>query len=211
MAKLKALVKAGVMNLEGFYTVGGRTAIDFVNTGAKSDGGDDKLATFENLLSFLKSSQLLHEDEASTYHMYLFQNPQRCEAVMESLRALRKELAQALSQIASGWPMDPMLISSVNDRLALFQTRLQLVPSEAGLELASVLVEDGPEQLIYPILKDIAEFLASDETDKVRLCAAEDCELYFINNSRNGRRRWCSMSTCGNRAKVNAYLKRQES
>ncbi|MCF8468287.1 MAG: CGNR zinc finger domain-containing protein, partial [Sneathiella sp.] len=41
-------------------------------------------------------------------------------------------------------------------------------------------------------------------------CASDDCDLYFVNLSRNGRRRWCSMATCGNRAKVNAYLKRQE-
>ncbi|WP_169569603.1 CGNR zinc finger domain-containing protein [Sneathiella limimaris] len=210
MAKLRALVKAGVVNSEGFYSVGGRTAVDFANTIVRLERKEDGLASFEDLLTFLKAQELLHEDEASSYHMYLFQNPERCDQVMAQLREIRAKFRQALEQLSTGWPMDPMFVSEINDQLAGYKTQIRLEPAEEGYSLQTYLTDEGPEQLTYPILKDIAGFLASDQTDKIRQCAADDCQLYFINTSRNGRRRWCSMSTCGNRAKVNAYLKRQE-
>lgn len=210
MAKLRALETAGVINSEGYYTVGGRTAIDFANSVSCVGSDGDGLGSLEHLLTFLKSLSLLHEDEASSFHMFLFQNPARCEQVMADLISIRRNFIGALDQMATGWPMDPMFVSDLNDKLATYQTRLVLEPTSDGFALNEKLVEQGPEQLLYPILKDIADFLSSDQTSKVRKCASDTCELFFINTSRNGRRRWCSMSTCGNRAKVNAYLKRKE-
>ncbi|MEH6402617.1 MAG: CGNR zinc finger domain-containing protein [Sneathiella sp.] len=210
MAKLNALAKAGVVNAEGFYTVGGRTAVDFANSSRRFGKDGEGLEKLEELLSFLKSKGHLHEDEASSYHMYLFQNPERCVETMTLLRDIRARFIASLDQAASGWPMDPSFMSELNDHLQGFKTYLKMSPSDKGMELKTEAAEHGPEQLLYPILKDIAEFLVSDQVEKIRQCASDNCDLYFINTSRNGRRRWCSMSTCGNRAKVNAYLKRQD-
>jgi predicted RNA-binding Zn ribbon-like protein len=46
--------------------------------------------------------------------------------------------------------------------------------------------------------------------DRVRRCAGNDCLLTFVDTSRPGRRRWCSMERCGNRAKVRAFRNRQQ-
>ncbi len=210
MAKLNALAKAGVVNAEGFYTVGGRTAVDFANSSRRFGKDGEGLEKLEELLSFLKSMGHLHEEEASSYHMYLFQNPARCSKTMEMLRDIRARFLAVLGQASSGWPIDPTFMTELNEQLENFKSFLKIVPSEDGMLLKEQLAEDGPEQLLYPVLKDIAQFLISDQIDKVRQCASDNCDLFFVNNSRNGRRRWCSMSTCGNRAKVNAYLKRQE-
>jgi predicted RNA-binding Zn ribbon-like protein len=42
----------------------------------------------------------------------------------------------------------------------------------------------------------------------VRRCANPVCVLLFLDLSKSGRRRWCSMSVCGNRAKVAAHYAR---
>ena len=44
--------------------------------------------------------------------------------------------------------------------------------------------------------------------DRVRRCAASDCVLVFLDVSRNGGRRWCSMATCGSRSKAADYYRR---
>jgi predicted RNA-binding Zn ribbon-like protein len=210
LVKLNTLANAGVVNTEGFYKVGGRTAMDFANSARRFGKEGEGLEQLEELLSFLKSLGHLHEDEASDYHMFLFQNRDRCNELMKRLRELRAKFIGVLVQMADGWPVDPSFVSDVNERLAGFTTRLEIVSADEGYAVKTVLVEEGPERLIYPILKDIAEFMASDQLTKVRKCASDSCDLFFINQSRNGRRRWCSMSTCGNRAKVNAYLKRKD-
>jgi predicted RNA-binding Zn ribbon-like protein len=46
---------------------------------------------------------------------------------------------------------------------------------------------------------------------RVRICGAPDCRRAFVDTSRNGRGRWCSMKTCGNRMKTRAYRRRKTS
>ncbi|MEU9893137.1 CGNR zinc finger domain-containing protein [Streptomyces phaeochromogenes] len=44
--------------------------------------------------------------------------------------------------------------------------------------------------------------------DRIRHCAHESCVLHFFDTSRNGTRRWCSMASCGNRAKASRHYAR---
>ena len=45
--------------------------------------------------------------------------------------------------------------------------------------------------------------------DRVRECAGDNCQLIFLDTSRPGNRRWCSMERCGNRSKVRAHRARR--
>ncbi|WP_288901997.1 CGNR zinc finger domain-containing protein [Sneathiella sedimenti] len=210
MARIDALIKSGVVNKEGFYTLGGRLAIDFANSYKRIGREKEGIGSFEDLLVFLKSHHLLHEDEASDLHMFHFQNPGRCQKVVDGLVDLRNSFRNVLTEVEQGWPVSMDFFEDINRRLASFKSYHRLEPSDEGMALKTVIDENGPEKLMFPIIRDIADYLASDHPEKTRACAGDDCDLYFVNQSRNGRRRWCSMSTCGNRAKVNAYLKRQE-
>lgn len=40
------------------------------------------------------------------------------------------------------------------------------------------------------------------EVARIKLCPAEDCGWLFLDETKNARRRWCAMETCGNRAKA---------
>ncbi|MBC3194922.1 CGNR zinc finger domain-containing protein [Pseudonocardia sp. C8] len=50
--------------------------------------------------------------------------------------------------------------------------------------------------------------LLTTAPDRIRRCADPRCVLYFYDVSRNGARRWCSMTTCGNRSKVARHYAR---
>ena len=45
--------------------------------------------------------------------------------------------------------------------------------------------------------------------EHLRLCADETCRAIFYDRSKNHSGRWCSMATCGNRAKVRAWRERR--
>ncbi len=47
--------------------------------------------------------------------------------------------------------------------------------------------------------------------EHLKLCASEDCRAVFYDRSKNHSGRWCSMESCGNRAKVRAWRERQRS
>ncbi|AXV08031.1 hypothetical protein DVS28_a3356 [Euzebya pacifica] len=69
-------------------------------------------------------------------------------------------------------------------------------------------IEVSHGQVLATVARDAVLLVTDADHDRVRRCAAEDCDLVFLDTSRPGRRRWCSMSRCGNRAKVRAHRAR---
>jgi predicted RNA-binding Zn ribbon-like protein len=55
------------------------------------------------------------------------------------------------------------------------------------------------------------ELIAGADLGRIRNCADPTCSLLFIDHSRPGRRRWCSMDGCGNRDKTARYRHRHRS
>jgi len=53
------------------------------------------------------------------------------------------------------------------------------------------------------------EVIRSDQWDRVRICAADDCDAVYIDYSKNGSKRYCDTGNCGNRMNVNAYRQRR--
>jgi predicted RNA-binding Zn ribbon-like protein len=62
--------------------------------------------------------------------------------------------------------------------------------------------------LLGLIARDAAELLGGSLAERVRQCADPECTLLFLDESRAGSRRWCSMEECGARSKMSAYRKR---
>ncbi len=60
-------------------------------------------------------------------------------------------------------------------------------------------------QALAHIAREGIALFTGPQRDRVRECAAEDCQLLFVDASRPGRRQWCSMARCGNIAKTRAY------
>ena len=56
--------------------------------------------------------------------------------------------------------------------------------------------------LMIPVVESAADTLVLGELPRVRRCAATGCNRVFFDATKNGRRRWCDMRTCGNRAKA---------
>jgi predicted RNA-binding Zn ribbon-like protein len=61
------------------------------------------------------------------------------------------------------------------------------------------------------IARDAIELFTSDHAGRIRECANPRCILLFVDTSRPGKRRWCSMDRCGNLAKTRRYRRRATS
>ena len=53
------------------------------------------------------------------------------------------------------------------------------------------------------------DVIRSDQWDRVRVCAADDCESVYVDFSKNGSKRYCDTGNCGNRMNVIAYRRRK--
>jgi hypothetical protein len=55
---------------------------------------------------------------------------------------------------------------------------------------------------MIPVVESAADALVIGELARIRRCADGRCPRVFFDGTKNGRRRWCDMATCGNRAKA---------
>jgi predicted RNA-binding Zn ribbon-like protein len=72
---------------------------------------------------------------------------------------------------------------------------------------------DDPEDfdsIVWPLAREAAGLLASDQLQFVRACELKECEWFFLDTSKNHQRRWCDMTKCGNRAKARRFYARQK-
>ena len=58
------------------------------------------------------------------------------------------------------------------------------------------------------LVADDAIIVFSSQRDRLTRCALVACGAWLLSRARNEKRRWCSMETCGNRAKVAAFRAR---
>lgn len=63
----------------------------------------------------------------------------------------------------------------------------------------------SPQNLLTKVATDFANLLVSDQLKQVKQCSSDQCILLFLDTSKSKRRRWCSMTSCGNRAKAAAF------
>jgi predicted RNA-binding Zn ribbon-like protein len=67
---------------------------------------------------------------------------------------------------------------------------------------------DGVDGALGRLLAAVAHSACDGSWDRLKACAAEDCQWAFYDQSRNRSRVWCDMAVCGNRTKVRAYRER---
>lgn len=125
-------------------------------------------------------------------------------AELDGARALR----EAIYRIAKpdGNRPAPADVAEMN-RWAALPPLAPQVSADLG---ATTWQGDRPvEAVLSTVARDAIDLFTGPLAERIRECAADDCSLMFVDTSRPGRRRWCSMGACGNRDKTKAYRKRR--
>lgn len=185
---------------------GGDLALDFLNTVAlPSAGRDDLLGAPDSLVDWLGTAGLA-TDEAL---LRLRRSPPECRVLMADAQRLREAVAGIVNGLVSGAQAPALAVMEVNRVLEARSSSMRLKADGGRYHLAPVHSDAGPLALLAPVAEAAAKLLGEADPARLRQCDAEECALWFLDTSRNGRRRWCSMARCGNRAKVAAHYRRK--
>jgi predicted RNA-binding Zn ribbon-like protein len=68
----------------------------------------------------------------------------------------------------------------------------------------------GVPNLLSSVARDAIDVIGGPRAARLKRCEGSRCALLFVDTSRSGHRRWCSMERCGNRAKVAAHRRRRK-
>jgi predicted RNA-binding Zn ribbon-like protein len=128
----------------------------------------------------------------------------------EAALALRETIYRLFNAQADGKAVAPRDLEMLNQTLARAPTRTKLKRGRDGYDW-DVDVKSGTAlALLAPVLWSAGDLLAGPRLDRVRRCANPECGWLFLDDSRAGKRRWCSMSACGNRAKARRHYHRSK-
>jgi predicted RNA-binding Zn ribbon-like protein len=125
-------------------------------------------------------------------------------ADLRAARALREGLYRLAAACIAGHAFaarDRALVNVWSAR-ALPAARLGPAPGRPGRVTAPSTVREA----LAAIARDAVELYSGAGAARIRQCGG--CSILFVDASRAGRRRWCSMAACGNKDKVAAHRRR---
>jgi predicted RNA-binding Zn ribbon-like protein len=185
-------------------------ALDFLNTrpGIRTDSPAEYIANGEALLVWLAAAGLLSRVEASGVRQRF--TPAQLDALAAEARALRERLRSAVAAWRrKGGAPGPALLADLNRLLAAGPTIAVVESANGRTRVTRFRRGDAPAAVLTPVAEAFAELFTEGERRLVRECEAETCSLWFYDRTKAHRRRWCSMSQCGARAKAAAYRARR--
>ena len=193
-----------------FAFVGERLWLDFVNT----DGGaqPDTMADFDHLVAWLETAIALDAERASMMRRRAIQQPSGATAALMDARRVRSALRVLAERGAVAPQVRLEALGEINRVLGRSAgTRRLEVRADGTFARSFVPVGDAFAGLMIPIVESAADALILGELARVRRCADPRCARVFYDNTKNAARRWCDMSTCGNRAKAARHRARIKS
>lgn len=184
--------------------------LDFVNTLENdADGTTEHLPDIGTAVRWFDEHQLLHRRMVDE-QLRLYESDEAArDRAMRHIRVLRAALRELLDATVEHRPASDQALREVNRALRI-QYVYELVPAPDGCSLDHRHEGDPIRGALARLAESIARELTQPDVDRLRVCANEDCRWVFHDSSPAGRRKWCDMSTCGNRAKVARHRERKK-
>jgi predicted RNA-binding Zn ribbon-like protein len=175
---------------------GGALSLDFANSADWTEDGEPI------------EDALVEPDSLERWGRRLLDAPVRAgEAELAAARELRPALRAVLIAAAQGEMPEPAASGLVMRTYAEAAAAAHLTARDGAYVLDWP--DDDPRKVRFAVTADAISLLAdADRLARIHVCPGRNCGWLFLNKS--GRQRWCSMQTCGSRAKMRAmYARRQ--
>ena len=190
--------------------LGGRLALNFANL-PSYPAAPARHLSWEELITFLQASQIVSPGRASSLLELPGADPDAAQRLLARSTELRDALRKAFGAMVREEAIAMQWCEPVNRILRITEGHDELVSAESGWKMEFVAREGGLDWLLAAIARSAAEIIVEGSQARVRVCANPACGLFFSDESRTGRRRWCSMAVCGNRYKVASFARRHTS
>jgi predicted RNA-binding Zn ribbon-like protein len=192
---------------------GGALCLDFVNTvdsrGASQPG--QHLRQYADLARWGWHAGALSEPQARRLLEAGARRPAEAAQTLAEALALREAIYRIFAAIARKQSPASIDLDALRAAYcaALQHARLTLAAGGYAWEWAEV---DALDRVLWPVARSAVELLTSSEVARVKECAnAAGCGWLFLDRSKNGSRRWCSMDECGSRDKMRRQYARRHS
>lgn len=189
----------------------GQLSLDFVNSVDPRTGEHprDSLGDYADLVGWARHANILNEVEARSLLNGKERRPEQAAAVFARAIDLRETLYRvflppARHAVAARGDLDA-LRGAYRDALG----HAELVALDYGYAWKWREGDDALDRPLWPIIRSAIGLLTTPGVTRVKECDNHGCGWLFLDTSKNGRRRWCSMEGCGSQVKMRRYYARR--
>jgi predicted RNA-binding Zn ribbon-like protein len=185
---------------------------DFLNTDDLENGFPlERLPTLGDALSWFVDRGVIHVEGAQRLERQAGADAATAARDLARIHAVRGALREVADALVDHRQASPGALDTVNRALHARQV-IELVPSSDGCVAVDHRhvgdpIDDALARLCDPLVTE----LTSGSPERIKICDNERCRWVFYDTSRTGRRRWCDMATCGNRAKAARHRAKSKS
>jgi len=175
---------------------------DFLNTDDLENGFPvDHLPTLDDALDWFVARGVIHGEGADRIRAKAGARPDAADPELARIRKVRSALREAAIAFFEHRRPKTGTLDTINRALHARQV-IELVPSADGISVDHRHVGDPIDDALARLADPLVTELTEGHPERIKVCGGESCEWVFYDASRTSRRRWCDMSTCGNRAKA---------
>jgi predicted RNA-binding Zn ribbon-like protein len=199
-----------------FELIAGNLALDFINTldDRPTDEPKDLLKNYCDLAAFGKQTGIVTSAQFDSLAQKARFTPLEAEDALHRARNLREALHDILWALmkkeAAPQAMDTLNASLYDAALHSRLIQRETDQGEEGCEWRFDDLASSFDAILWPLARTAAHLLASRDVALVRTCSSATCQWFFLDTSKNHRRRWCDMKLCGNRAKVRRFYAKKK-
>jgi len=196
---------------EEFDFDSGALCLDFANTVEwhASESPEDRLQDVSSLLNWGEAAGVYSPVTATRLRDQAEREQSKAAFAFDRALSLREAVYRIFTGLSDSESSDPADLAQLNTALSGALGHLRLVPAGAGFDYTWDDDSQDMDQVYRAVAHSAAELLTADHLDRVSQCADDrGCGYLFLDTSRNRSRRWCSMDSCGNRAKAMRHYRR---
>ena len=189
----------------------GNLSLDFVNTldWHGSEHPAERLTGYLDLVAWGEQAGLISPDLVSQLGAQADKQAAHTARAYGLAIQVREAIYHIFSNRYAGKPIAEADLAILNSVVREALAHRQLVPSAGEFHWEWTFDVDGTDHILWPIAFSAAELLTSTDASRVRECEDDrGCGYLFIDRTKNHSRRWCSMDSCGNRAKARRHYSR---
>jgi predicted RNA-binding Zn ribbon-like protein len=192
------------------HGAGEALCLDFANTVAwrGTEAPEERLPEARDLLAWYANASALPSETVGLIRQRWNDRPTEAHACHCEALALREAIDRICrAAIASQGPADADL-RVLNAALAMAVARERVGAATKGFGWLATSDQSALSMILAPIAWSAADLLTGPRLGQLRACASTRCAWLFLDASRGGTRRWCSMRECGNQAKARRHYLR---
>lgn len=193
-----------------FEFIGGDPVLDFHNTIAWPRGrkSNERLRRPVDFIRWSEEAGVTTKREAGKLRVFATRNYNRARAILDDALRLRDLLRQLLLSVSDGTAPDAKAVEELNRRYIKAMASVEMKWQDGRLQWATR-ADPRMTTILDRVVWRAGELLSCGDVKRLRRCANPDCGWLFLDRSKNGTRRWCSMRECGERAKAKRYYQRE--